>query len=115
MVGISVRPLIQSEINSGQECVFDFGQSSANHVVLHDKGNDCNVRREFGGFDWVFGPDSDQKSIFETSCEPLISQVFSGFHAAFIACKFHFPDNLTALYYSSFMQMVKPAVGRPIQ
>jgi kinesin family protein 3/17 len=72
-----VRPTNDKEIqNAGTTCVKLTDQSIE---VFHDDGTNTFQ------FDQIFGPDSEQISVFEYSAAPLISDVLSGYNATIFA------------------------------
>ena len=79
-VGVRIRPLNSKELEISASPVI---ASESNKFVL-TKTSSKKSRFEY---DWSFDTDSTNKVVYESSCQPLIENVFDGFNATFFACK----------------------------
>ncbi|CAF0947692.1 unnamed protein product [Rotaria sp. Silwood1] len=75
-VAIRVRPFLQREkAHEQKSCVAIHPQT--NQIVIGD-------RRTFK-YDFVFGPKTQQEELFQTSVEPMLSNVFDGYNVTVFA------------------------------
>lgn len=84
-VGVRIRPLSQSEIDSGSFGVIR--EEKSRYVAVDSTTNGCNIptRRSVYEYDWVFGPHSAQKDVYLSVCGNLISKLFDGINATVFA------------------------------
>lgn len=80
-VGVRIRPLSSKEIQEGGST---FVQADSTGKILFK--NDSKSSSDFQ-YDWAFGPNSDQRIVYEKMCKTLIDKVFEGYNATFFACK----------------------------
>lgn len=68
-VAVRCRPLIQKEQKDGCQCCLQFVPGEPQLVVGKDKAFT---------FDYVFGPDTDQLTVYQKSVLPLVKGLFKG-------------------------------------
>jgi hypothetical protein len=77
-VGVRIRPLLQSEIDSGSDI-----------VVKADRDNRIAVnvpaRNNVFDFDWSYNSNCSQMQIYNDTCKPLLDNFFSGYNATVLA------------------------------
>ena len=79
-VGVRVRPLNTKEIESSSVSVIDCERDK---FVLTKPP----AKKSCFEYDWTFDSASTSRNVYESSCRPLIENVFEGFNATFFACK----------------------------
>jgi hypothetical protein len=110
-VGVRLRPMGTSELESGAENVIQIGPGSVSTSVP-SRTNQYN-------FDWTYNHTTSQLSLYEEMCQPLIESVFEGFNATFLACKSSTNllsfTSITSFSINFTLQTVKPGAERHIR
>ncbi|KMZ72115.1 Kinesin-4 [Zostera marina] len=75
------RPLNMGELSRGVSVVVDFESAKDGELTVRPN---CAAPRKLFKFDSVFGPESDQDSVFEASA-PLVTSVLDGYNVCIFA------------------------------
>jgi kinesin family protein 4/21/27 len=85
-VGIRIRPLSTKEIEEGSSSVVQSTNSGNGESVGKRIKIDIPARNNSKfDFDWVFGPQTSQQTVFDNIAAPLIDNIFSGFNGTIFA------------------------------
>jgi hypothetical protein len=77
-VGVRIRPLATSEIESGAETVVNAERNGRVRVNVPSRQNTFD-------FDWAYGKNAEQRQIYEDTCKPLIESFFDGYNSTVFA------------------------------
>ncbi len=83
-VGVRIRPLSTREIQENSPSTVVAENSGRLMLTNDNNGKSKNAYK----FDWSYGPQGNQRSIYDDMCRPLVDKIFEGYNATFFACKY---------------------------